>query len=401
MGKGAFRVGLILAAVAGAVNVAAAQSAAQNIALHRVYRCSVPLLTGWTGLVDGNRKADTAPECFATANVEKFPRYLTVDLGTICTINRVVVYNSGNGNTKKVSLECSPDSKGYTKLRQGFIFPNHRPLALSHEFKPRKARYVRLTMYDSWGDGLGGENCLFLREVEVYGWRPHEKPQRPSDPLAAFAYQPMSVSYPSLRIFRRYCLEEKDAPLRIGLLGDSFAGPEEDGNGWAVMIAERLGEQYEKTPDVLVSVEQSFGAADCQAFLEQYKDVEFDLIVLTLGLDAAVSQLPVTEFRSAAEEVVKLLVGETNALVVVVTPPPIAHNEQLRLYETVEGLDTGGYGWQLELVAQMEKLPLIRTGAVLANSSYGVGDLYADNMHLSGRGHEVVAAAGCLLLAGQ
>ena len=391
----------MLAAVAGVVSAAAAQNAAQNIALHRTYRCSVPLLTGWTGLVDGNHQADTAPECFATANVEKFPRYLTVDLGVICTINRVVVYNSGNGNTKKVSLECSLDSKEYTNLRQGFIFPNHSPLALSHKFEPRKARYVRLTMYDAWGDGLGGENCLFLREVEVYGWRPYEKPQRPSDPLAAFKYQPTSVTYPSLRIFRRYCLEKKDAPLRIALLGDSFAGPGEDCNGWAVMVADRLQERYERTPDVFVSVERSFGAADCRVFLDQYKDVEFDLVVLTLGLDAAVSQLPAKEFRSAAEEVVSLLVAETNALVVVVTPPPIAHNEQLRLYETVGGLDTGGYGWQLELVAQMEKLPVMRTGAVLADSSYGVGDLYADNMHLSGRGHEVVAAAGYLLLAGQ
>jgi hypothetical protein len=141
--------------------------------------------------------------------------------------------------------------------------------------------------------------------------------------------------------------------------------------------------------------------ADCRAFLERYKDVEFDLVVLTLGLDAAVSQLPVTEFRLAAGEVLKLLVDETNAFVVMVTPPPIAHNEQLRLYETVAGLDTGGYGWQLEMLAQMEKLPLVRTGAVLANSSYGVGDLYADNIYLSGRGHEVLAAAGYLLLTGQ
>jgi len=298
-------------------------------------------------------------------------------------------------------LECSLDSNEYTTLRQGFIFQNHNPLMLSHKFEPRKARYVRLTMYDSWGDGLGGENCLFLREVEVYGWRPYEKPERPADPLATFKHQPISVSYPGLRIFRRYCLEEKGAPLRIALLGDSFAGPGADCNGWAATVTDRLQERYEKTPDVFVSVERSFGVADCRAFLEQYKDVEFDLVVLTLGLDAAVSQLPVTEFRLAAGEVLKLLVGETNALVVMVTPPPIAHKEQLRLYETVAGLDTGGYGWQLEMLAQMEKLPLVRTGAVLANSSYGVGDLYTDNIYLSGHGHEVLAAAGYLLLAGQ
>ncbi len=397
----AFGVSLVMAAVTGAVSMATAQSAAQNIALHRPYRCSVPLLSGWTGLLDGNRKADTGPECFATANVEKFPRYITIDLGVICTINRVVVYNSANGNTRKVSLECSLDSNEYTTLRQGFIFQNHNPLMLSHKFEPRKARYVRLTMYDSWGDGLGGENCLFLREVEVYGWRPYEKPERPADPLATFKHQPISVSYPGLRIFRRYCLEEKGAPLRIALLGDSFAGPGADCNGWAATVTDRLQERYEKTPDVFVSVERSFGVADCRAFLEQYKDVEFDLVVLTLGLDAAVSQLPVTEFRLAAGEVLKLLVGETNALVVMVTPPPIAHKEQLRLYETVAGLDTGGYGWQLEMLAQMEKLPLVRTGAVLANSSYGVGDLYTDNIYLSGHGHEVLAAAGYLLLAGQ
>ncbi len=382
-------------------SIAVAQGPAQNIGLHRPYRCSVPLLVGWTGLVDGNHEADTAPECFATANTDKFPKYITIDLGATCTINRVVVYNSANGNTKKVSLECSVDARKYQHLRQGFIFPDRTAMALSHEFKPRQARYVRLTLYDTWGKGLGGDNCMFLREVEVYGRRPDAAVGKPPNPLTAFKGQEMTVAYPSLKIFRRYCLNNKDAPLRMWLLGDSFAVGDEEAAHWTALLTARLQERYEKTPEAEHGGCSPFTLADCQLFLDQQEDNEPDLVILTLGCDAAVSQLQMAAFRAAAGDIIKLLAEKTNAVVVVLTPPPVAHDKTLKLYEVAANVDSAAYAWQLELLAQTHKLPVMRTGAVLGNSSYDLEDLYADNMHLSDRGHETLAIALDRLLAGE
>ena len=90
-----------------------------------------------------------------------------------------------------------------------------------------------------------------------------------------------------------------------------------------------------------------------------------------------------------------------DAVVVILTPPPVAHNKALRLYEVVANMDSAVYAWQLELLAQTHKLPVVRTGAVLGNSSYDLEDLYADNMHLSDRGHETLAIALDRLLAGE
>ncbi len=393
-------VALLLGSLVGC-GVAAAQRPPENIALYRPYRCSVPLLVGWTGLVDGNREADTAPECFATANLETFPKYITIDLGAACNINRVVVYSSANGNTKKVSLECSLDAEQYQQLRQGFIFPDRKAMALSHEFKPRQARYVRLTLYDTWGQGLGGDNCMFLREVEVYGWRPQGAAEKPSDPLGAFKGQEMTVAYPSLRIFRRYCLNNPNAPLSVWLLGDSFAVADEAVAHWSGLLVARLQQRYDKRLEIALGGCRAFTLADYQLFMSQQEGNQPDLVILTLGYDAAVSQLQEAAFRGAAGEIIKLLAENTDALVVIVTPPPVAHSDHLKRYEVAAKVDSTGYAWQLELLAQTHKFPVVRTGAVLGNSSYDLADIYADNIQLADRGHEAVAIALDRLLAGE
>ena len=108
--------------------------------------------------------------------------------------------------------------------------------------------------------------------------------------------------------------------------------------------------------------------------------------------------------RQAAEEennariIADLL--QPNDLVVLVTPPPIAHMDSMALYQEALGVDGAPCAWQVETLALEYKLPLVRTGAVLANSSYGVGDLYADNLRLSDRGHEMLAIVIDRLLAG-
>ena len=92
---------------------------------------------------------------------------------------------------------------------------------------------------------------------------------------------------------------------------------------------------------------------------------------------------------------------KTNAVVVILTPPPVAHNKSLKLYEVAANVDSAAYAWQLELLAQTQKLPMVRTGAVLGNSSYDLQDIYADNMHISDRGHETLAVALDRLVAGE
>jgi len=394
--------GLALAGALSFRGMTAAAAAETNIALNRPYRCSVPVLIGWTGLVDGNHTADTAPECFATANVAKYPKYITIDLGAVSAISRVVVYNSANGNTKKVSIECSVDGQQYEQLRQGYIFPDRMAMSLSHQFNSRQARHVRLTIHDSWGNGLGGDDCIFLREVEVFGTRPQIPTQQPANPLASFKGQPISVSYPALKVFRRYCLSRAELPLRMAVLGDSFAAAdEEDQSHWGALLAILSEQRYGKTPEVSLLGSNAFTPFDCQLFLKQQEGRYPDLVLLTLGHDATVARRQMAEFTEAAGDTLELLAETTDAMVVVVTPPPVMHDRNLKRYEVVANADTTPYAWQLEVLAQMHKLPLVRSAAALANSGYGPADLYEDNLQLSHRGHEAVAIALDRLLAGE
>ena len=389
----------VLSMLSCVVHTEAQGDALQNIALGRPYRCSVPVLPGWHGLVDGKCDGDSAPECFATSNVDKFPQYVVIDLGAICEISRVVVYNSANGNTKKVSLECSDDASDYQLLRQGFIFPDKSAMVLSHKFTPRKARYVRLTLHDTWGGGLGGDNCLFLREVEVYGKRTDQPYASGADPLLPFKGQEMTTEYRSLRIFRRYCLGNPALPLRVAVVGDGFGMAAPGKAHWTTGLFERLERRWGRAPEIENLASNSFVADDCRALVEGSEEPP-DLVLLTMGYSAALGKVDPTQLRQSAASAVSLLTDRTDALVVVVTPPPVAHQDGMALYQEALGVDSAPCAWQVETLAREHKLPLVRTGAVLVNSSYGIDDLYADNLHLSDRGHEMLAIVIDRLLAG-
>lgn len=377
----------------------AQEDALQNIALNRPYRCSVPVLPGWHGLVDGRSDSDSAPECFATANAGEFPQYVVVDLGAVCEISRVVVYNSANGNTRQVSLECSDDASAYQSLRKGFIFPDRSAMVLSHKFTPRKVRYVRLTLHDSWGGGLGGDGCLFLREVEVYGKRTGQGHVSGADPLLPFRGQPMMTDYPGLRIFRRYCLANSAVPLRVAVLGDAFAAPAPGEAHWTGELFQRLERRWGRAPEVRNTAGLGFTADDCRLLIDQQEERP-DLVLLSLGHNAALSRTDLVQFRQHATGAIAPLAERLEALVLIVTPPPVAHQDSLALFHDAAGADSAPYAWQIETLAQEHRLPLVRTGAVLANSSYGVGELYADNLHLSDRGHEMLGIVIDRLLAG-
>ncbi|MFP3902655.1 MAG: discoidin domain-containing protein [Armatimonadota bacterium] len=368
------------------------QQPATNIALHRPFHCSVGILEGWTGLVDGETQSDSAPTCFATANAEDFPKKVTIDLGAVCRIKQVVVHNSSNGNTRKISIEYSSDGSKFETLRDTYIFPDKTATKLSHEFSPRKARYVRLVFHDTWGSGPGGKNCIFLREVEVFGWHPDGARQQPADPLAQFSGQKMFHGGQSVKIFRRYCLQNRDIPLRAAAFGDSFARPRAGSDDhWTTVVGHEIQRTTGKPMTLQRAASMGFTATDCEIALDEADD-EFDLILLTVGFDAAISQEDLATFESNVEAIVDMLHERTDALVLAVTPPPIAHEKTLANYEIAADADTRTYAWKLREIATEKMMPVVMTGPLLAGSAQGFMELYSDNMGLSEQGHETLAA---------
>ncbi len=368
------------------------QEPATNIALHRPFHCSVGILEGWTGLVDGEAQSDSAPTCFATANAEKFPKQITIDLGALCKIKQVVVHNSANGNTRKISIECSTDGGTFETLRKAYIFPDRTAMKLSHQFSPRKARYVRLTFYDTWGSGPGGENCIFLREVEVIGWHPDGVRQQPTDPLAQFSGQTMFRGGQSVNIFRRYCLNNAETPLRIAAFGDSFARPQAGKDAhWTALLGQAIQRKTGKPMTLQLAASMGFTATDCEIALAEAEE-QFDLILLTVGFDAAISQEDLATFESNVEAIVDMLHERTDALVIAVAPPPIAHEKTLKNYEIVADVNTRKYAWTMWEIAAEKMVPVVMTGPLLAGSTKGFMELYSDNMGLSEQGHKTLAA---------
>lgn len=371
---------------------------AVNLALNRPYASSSATLPGWTGLVDGTKDSDSAPGCYATTGDEAYPKYVVIDLGAECTINKVVVYNSANGNTRTVSLAASVDGVNYKKLRDpDFIFADRDPIALSVAFQQaRQAQYVRVTFLDTWKKGLGGDHCLFLREIEVFGTRGEE--QEPN-PFAFAASQASSLKDRAVAIFRRYCLES-EGEMKITLVGDYFIGGAEDDAPWGRQAAEELVKLYPNKKLTLTAVGGSEGAISYG--LEWAQDhrgaLAPDLILVSYGAQAASVGADVGEFQTKLQALVNELVDNTEALVVVVTPLPFLQDKSLAWLSKTQGHSTRPYAWAAEQVASSRGLPLVRAAAVLAKVPGDKKPLFADNMHLSPEGHRTLGLAVADLL---
>jgi lysophospholipase L1-like esterase len=376
---------LVLVALLGVTCALAAPGPYINLALNRPYVANTQTLPGWTGLVDGEKDTDTAPGCFATSNANTYPKYVVIDLGAECSISKVVVYNSANGNTRTVSLSCSTDATSYKKLRDpDFIFADGSAAALSVSFQPRPARYVRVTMPDTWKKGLGGDNCLFLREIEVFGARPTETKVVP-DPFALAEHQTPTVTNRSVAIFRRYCLDTA-GPLSVAVVGDLFTVGYDQDTHWAGVAAEELRKFY---PNKAWAIKGIGGTEGSIAFgLDWAQDnrgsLAPDLIIVAYGTQAALAGATVDEFRTKYQALVSELVDNTRALVVVLTPLP---------FPAKSGSSSRGFDEAVEQVATSSGLPLLRTAAVLAKISGDKSLLYADNTHLSITGNRAVGTA--------
>lgn len=380
---------LLVLAAAGA----APQSAPVNLALGRSYASSCATLPGWTGLVDGDKDSDSAPGCYATNSQGSLPRYVVIDLGADCSVSKVVVYNSGNGNTRTVSISSSVDGINYKKLREpDFIFTNRETVPLSISFaQPRQVHYVRLTFLDTWKGGLGGDNCMFIREVEVIGRRGEEKIE---DPFAFAADQPVAVTNRSLGIFKRYCLEGS-APMKMTVAGDYFISGSEEEAHWARQTAAELARRYPAKHVTLTAVGGAEGTISYA--LDWAKDAHGvlapDLVVLAYGAQAASVGADPGEFRAKYQALVSELADNTQALLVALTPPPFLQDSSLPLADKVKGRDSRPYAWAVEQVAQACGLPVLRTAAVLARTPGSKRPLYADCMHLSPEGQRALGLA--------
>ncbi|MEN6403901.1 MAG: GDSL-type esterase/lipase family protein [Armatimonadia bacterium] len=379
---------LILAATA----LAAAPGVPVNLALDRPFISSCSTLPGWHGLVDGEKESDTAPGCYATTNDSSFPKYVVIDLGGDCSISKVVVYNSGNGNTRTVSISSSVDATNYKKLRDpDFIFADRDANMLSVGFQPRTAHYVRITMPDTWKSGLGGDNCMFLREVEVFGVR-----QGPGDeePFAFAAGQPAAVKPRVVDVFKRYCLQTP-GELKVTVVGDYFVSEADQDSHWARILATELAKLY---PNKRVTLTAVGGTEGSIAFaMEWARDSRWalapDVVVVAYGAQAASVSADLGEFRSKYQGLITELVENTDALVIALTPLPFMQNSSLPLSERTKGRSTRGYAWAVEQVAQTAGLPVVRTASVLAKAPGGKADLYQDNMHLSQEGQLTLGLA--------
>lgn len=299
-----------LALVALPAYMAVAQ---QNVARERPYTVSSEVMDGWTGLVDGVLDSDSAPGCFATGNGHEFPKSVTIDLQRPCSINRVTVHNSANGNTRGIIIYCSDDGVRYEKLRE-FIFPQGDPLTLNHRFNDRSAQFVRIEFTNTWGGGLGGDNTIFCREVEVFG-SPTGEAAVP-EPMDEPSGDPF-VATRDLRLFRRWAVED-DRQLTMAVLGDSLASCEEQ--TWPQIVAERLALARPDEAEVSVTAmtEEGLTPSPSLGYISLTAEAEPDVVFVTFGTD--LEDWDEVSFRAGLSGLVNRLLEETDALVVLVAP---------------------------------------------------------------------------------
>ncbi len=248
-----------------------------NLALNRPFTLNGETLPGWDGLVDGIKDSDDPPACFATDNSAKFPKNAVIDLGCLCDISKIAVYNSANGNTREVIVSLSKDAKTYDVVRD-YVFPNGKFQPLLHSFTARKARFVKLIFKDSWHKGLGGDNILYLREVEVFGKRLEK-----ADSGSVWSYlatAPTLRRSPSWHVLRRY-LKEVNRQARVAVLTDAkpeaLLGPD----GWLSRSLSDAGRSVSPTGLKLVAYSTATDGPAALTALEATLDHEPpDLLVV-------------------------------------------------------------------------------------------------------------------------
>jgi len=360
-----------------------------NLALNKPFNCTAPSRAGWNGLVDGVKSSDQKPGCFATDGSDKMPKAVIIDLGATYKIEQIDVLNSLNGNTRAVSLACSIDGRQWTKLRE-YVFPDRQLQQLSHKFPPTDARYVRITFLDTYGGGFGGDCFMFLREVEVYGICKQTSGtptvEQPASPTAS-----LFTSSRELKIFTRYAFRE-GTKLKLAVLGDRIALPPNEGEqGMGETLAKLITEAHKDVKvDVLQFSKEALTAEDALDIVPDIVKADPDLCVIALGTTDSLNW-HATAFRNAVSDLLTQLRRDTQAVLIIVTPPPFAHNPDEGLAEEIAGKDTAGAVSALRGAAALLDIPMVDGGASLRNAGIDEALLYADNVKLSELGQTVIA----------
>jgi len=379
--RGTVEAGRGLAALALLI-VAGTAAAQENVALNRPFVCSTDVMDGWTGLVDGVTDSDSGPGCFATSDEVGFPKAVTIDLQRPCIVNRIAVHNSANGNTRGIAIYCSRDGEQFEKLRE-FIFPQSQPIVLNHRFNDRPAQFVRVEFANTWGGGLGGDNVIFVREVEVFG--------TPTGGASVMGPPAQPIGDPLLptrevRLFRRWALEG-DRPLSIVTFGDSLA--EIDEESWPTVMAERLQFARPEGAQVTVSAVAHAGMTPDAGSgdVTEVIDAAPDVVLVSFGTDMV--HWDAGGFRAGLGAVVGRLLAETDALVVLVGPAPRGQ----------EMVDTARRALaQMERTGELLGVAVVRTEAALLAEGLTVEDVPGDDGGLSEAARQVIATAVLELL---
>jgi len=391
---------VVLTGVVAVISAGISVAAEHNLATGKPYLCTTQLRPGWTGLVDGQNDSDQPPACFATDNSPQFPKEVIIDLGGVYQLTKIAVYNSLNGNTRHITVWISLDAKDFAQLRDYYFPPNRiQPLIHSFSSHPRPARYIKITMHDTWAGGECGDNCLYLREVEVYGDQNPESTTTDTweSMMALSRWQPPLVRPHCVDLFRRYCLEQQ-TDIVVGVLGDRFAvsaGSSSDVHEptWVDLFIERL-KQRGAYQTVRVLTDNGVKLGNLPALRETLNDLQsVDLLIIAYGTEASLSDTPTLEFRRQLQQLVELVQEELTVLTIVVTPAPFAHRPELAGLARVQGKDSWRLARAAEQVAALTDCAVVRTASVLAHSEHGVADLYQDNLSLSEMGHLALARA--------
>ncbi|MCK5805126.1 MAG: discoidin domain-containing protein [Lentisphaeria bacterium] len=140
-----------------------------NLALHKPYTQTDPNTHGYDrGLTDGIIDNDTKAGVFASGTGLIYPKVVTIDLGAVQTVGRIVLRNAKDGSTKSVIVHVSSDGQDFENTGT-HMFEKMDAAVKTFTFAPKQSRYVRLTFVDTWGNKThGSPDFMFLRELEVY-----------------------------------------------------------------------------------------------------------------------------------------------------------------------------------------------------------------------------------------
>jgi sialate O-acetylesterase len=142
-----------------------------NLARGKPYVCDAPnpFNFGIGGLTDGSWALNNVRNCFATDNVEKWPKNVTVNLQRTHKIDTIRFGVPPYGATKDVTVSISADNKRFTEVAK-VSFQQGKQQARTVAVNGASAVFVRLTYTGQHGKTVGYKpGFAFTTELEVYG----------------------------------------------------------------------------------------------------------------------------------------------------------------------------------------------------------------------------------------